>query len=348
MAPPRHRGPLRRNKPEIIKASVAPDEIGLPPDEGALPLGGSDDVGRAYATLGDLWLYQCLEREALYAANAAWWAAGGYGGATDECTMIGDEDSAVETAESASFLNGLIQRRRLCIRAALDGGAGVGRVTKYVLLKRAGHVTLLEPDVAISKQSRRYLGKKRAASCDFLIARLEDYAPQPGTFDLVWVQWVLQYLIDADAVRALRQLATGLTATGCIVLKENRPYLPGTDHSQFVMDTPGGENKRFDITRSDAHHQALFRLAGVTVAECHRGLETNTWVLHHRGFTAELATRPEAVSSGCGAAQSTDCSARSNSDEISTSCLNGQSATAGLMPPSESEDESEGGRSNAS
>jgi hypothetical protein len=96
---------------------------------------------------------------------------------------------------------------------------------------------------------------------------LETFAPKHGSVDLVWIQWVLQYLTDADAVLTLRNLKMGLTLHGILVLKENRPYLKGSNPKMFQCDTPAGENQRFDITRSDAHHRELFRRADLEVFE---------------------------------------------------------------------------------
>lgn len=44
-----------------------------------------------------------------------------------------------------------------------------------------------------------------------------------GEFDLVWVQWTLQYLIDAHVVLTLRRLAAALSPSGILIVKENRP-----------------------------------------------------------------------------------------------------------------------------
>ena len=90
--------------------------------------------------------------------------------------------------------------------SALDAVAGVGRVTKHVLLKRCGHVHLVEACETWSKQSKRYLGKKRALSCTFTNERLEEFTPKPDSYDLIWVQWTMQYLIDQDVIRTLKAL----------------------------------------------------------------------------------------------------------------------------------------------
>jgi SAM-dependent methyltransferase len=240
---------------------------------------GHDDIGRFYSSLDELWDEQNAQRASFYAANSAWWDDGGYNGSTDEAAMIGDEHSEPDLEESSRFLDSIRREHAFGCACALDAGAGVGRVTKRVLLKRFQHVHLVEGCETWSRQSRRYLGKKRALSCTFTNERLEDFKPKPHSYDLIWVQWTLQYLTDEDVIACLRALKASLRNKGVMVLKENRPYLPDADHERFQMDTPGGEHGRFDITRPDAHHRHLFMSAGLDELHCHRGEETNTWVL---------------------------------------------------------------------
>ena len=105
-----------------------------------------------------------------------------------------------------------------------------------------------------------------------------DSALDSTSADLVWLQWTLQYLTDADAVRALRGLADTLVAgTGFLIVKENRPYgLARTD--RFQMETPVVSG-RYDITRTDDHHRLLFEMAGLAVDLAEEGEETNTYAL---------------------------------------------------------------------
>ncbi len=277
------------------------------------PIGGYDDAGRTYGSLDDLWAVQTAERDAFYAANDAWWANGGYGGSTDDAAMIGDDESAADVADSCRFLDGLLVRHpRAGRRAALDAAAGVGRVTKHVLLRRYESVHLVEACEEWSKQSRRYLGNKRCQACTFTRARLESYSPRACSYDLVWLQWALQYLTDADAVSALRHLAAALRPSGLLVLKENRPY-GGASERRFQLDTPEGEHGRYDITRPDVHHRHLFSMAHLDVVECERCEETNYWVLrpqpvgadggspHHTGRAMETEGAMKGLRAGGGA-----------------------------------------------
>jgi len=53
----------------------------------------------------------------------------------------------------------------------------------------------------------------------------------PQKYDLIWVQWVIIYLSDADFISFFTRARDALTDTGIIVLKDN------FSHSGFVLDT---------------------------------------------------------------------------------------------------------------
>ena len=258
---------------------------------------GCDDVGNYYDSQAELMVAQERHRDAWYAANDEYWrhdAGGGYGGNNDDEAMVGDEGSEADAAESLAFLDRLILAhqtrpkggRPLGFARAIDAGAGVGRITKHVLLKRYDSVRLVEADSGWSKRSRAYMGRKRSERCDFTCSRLEDLTDDimdgwgVGA-DLIWLQWTLQYLTDKDAVETLKTLARGLIKdTGIFVVKENRPF--GVARlDRFQMDTPDGPpgNQRYDITRTDAHHRLLFQQAGLVVNLSEEGVETNTYSL---------------------------------------------------------------------
>lgn len=239
---------------------------------------GEDDAGRRFASLSELWAEQAKHHAEYYHANDAWWDADGYGGTDDEQAMIGDSGSAEDVAHSQALLDAVrASRPQLQLTTALDGGAGIGRVTKHVLLRRCGSVCLLEPCARWLKQSRRYLGNKRAQRCTFVCERLEAHAPPRHSYDLIWLQWCLQYLVDADVVQALRQLANALTANGVLILKENRPTQGPA--CEFHVDVPEGAHGRYDVTRPDAHHRWLFSCAGLRELSFEHHDELTAWVL---------------------------------------------------------------------
>ena len=168
---------------------------------------GTDDTGRFYNSHDELLQFQEAHKDELYRANALWWADGGYNGSNDDEAMIGDEGGVADGEEGLEFLDRYLamlktntaqwssphmesspkqqqqqqqkqqqqQQQHLCFDHAVDLGAGVGRVTKLVLLKRYGEVRLVEGDEGWSKRSRVYLGRKRASRCSFTNQRVRKW-----------------------------------------------------------------------------------------------------------------------------------------------------------------------------
>ena len=62
---------------------------------------GVDDTGAHYESLAALRRVQSAGKAEFYATNERWWSAGGYGGSSMECRMIGDESSEADIASSS-------------------------------------------------------------------------------------------------------------------------------------------------------------------------------------------------------------------------------------------------------
>lgn len=240
---------------------------------------GIDDQGKFYDSLAELHSIQEECKEQWYNANSLWWESG-YGGSTDDEAMIGDTDGETDGLDGLTFLDRVISiAPKFKLNNCLDCGAGVGRITKHVLLKRFKHVTLLEANLHWSVRSRAYLGRKRANQCTFINDKLENLSNilPVKSVDLIWFQWCLQYVTDIDAIAILTAAGKGLTSTGLIILKENKPTVGTTGSSRldrFQMDTPSGTDGRFDITRPAKHHRFLFQKAGLQVVAWEEGAET--------------------------------------------------------------------------
>ena len=101
-----------------------------------------------------------------------------------------------------------------------DCGAGIGRVSKHLLLPRFDCVHLVEQSPRLINGSAAYIGE--AASRTVLVPlSLQAFAPEPGQFDVIWIQWVIGHLTDQDFVAFFRRCALGLRPGGVIVLKDN-------------------------------------------------------------------------------------------------------------------------------
>ncbi len=112
----------------------------------------------------------------------------------DSATFLRRALGAEALAEAAAG------RRRL---AALDAGAGVGRVAEALLLQHCAVVDLVEPSAHLLAAAERRLAAPPAGRWPeghvaerFTCVGLEGCAPEAGRYDVVWVQWALMYLTD--------------------------------------------------------------------------------------------------------------------------------------------------------
>ncbi|KAL6761540.1 AdoMet dependent proline di-methyltransferase-domain-containing protein [Haematococcus lacustris] len=139
---------------------------------------------------------------------------------------------------------------------ALDCGAGVGRVTKELLLPLFTEVDLLEPVASLLSKAREELGLpgQQHRASRFYQHGLQGWLPEPGRYTVVWVQWCLLYLTDEDLHDTLKALGSGLTHEGVMFVKEN------------VADTGFVVNEQdHSFTRSQALFEAAFQMANYQV-----------------------------------------------------------------------------------
>jgi protein N-terminal methyltransferase len=142
---------------------------------------------------------------------------------------------------------------------AVDCGAGIGRVSKMLLLPMFEHVDLVEQSERLIRGARQYIGaqspllpKVRNLYC----MGLQEFHPPDGSYDLVWIQWVSSHLTDADFVHFLRRCKASLSPHGWIGVKEN-VLLSGDPYDIDYQDS--------SITRSEVYYKSLFEQAGLTL-----------------------------------------------------------------------------------
>ncbi|KAK3247690.1 hypothetical protein CYMTET_42828 [Cymbomonas tetramitiformis] len=96
----------------------------------------------------------------------------------------------------------------------------------------------------------------------FICEPLETFVPEDGRYDLIWIQWVLGHLHDADFVAFFQRCIRGLKPGGFIMVKENNCK------EGFVVDKEDSS-----LTRSDKYLQSLFVQAGLRVCQVKRQQE---------------------------------------------------------------------------
>ncbi|KAK5660974.1 hypothetical protein OQA88_12350 [Cercophora sp. LCS_1] len=146
------------------------------------------------------------------------------------------------------------------VNSALEGGAGIGRITRGLLLPFTPQVDIIEPiakfTASIAPQVRRVFN-----------IGLESWVPDPSDikYDLIWIQWCVGHLTDSQLVSFLERCKSALDADreGVIVLKENL-----STSGEDVFDEEDSS-----VTREDGKFLKLFEAAGLEVVrmEVQRG-----------------------------------------------------------------------------
>jgi len=161
--------------------------------------------------------------------------------------------SKQDIRDSRKFLQEFLDGKygfRLGTNAALDCGAGIGRVSKFLLLPIFQRVDLLEQNGSFLEKAKSYLNSPKVGLYiqrglqDFMFSELGDTSSSTevstcsssiasndkevssnfsfsGSYDLVWIQWVSGHLVDDHLVRCLRRCRKALSECGLIVIKEN-------------------------------------------------------------------------------------------------------------------------------
>lgn len=74
---------------------------------------------------------------------------------------------------------------------ALDCGAGIGRITKRLLLPLFRTVDLVDVTQEFLDKAKTYLGEEGKKVDNYFCCGLQDFNPQPSRYDVIWIQWVI-------------------------------------------------------------------------------------------------------------------------------------------------------------
>jgi protein N-terminal methyltransferase len=242
------------------------------------PCRGHDSADFQYESLFHLWAVErrpaiqhqkesepTVSQPSWYANALGYWDAceptvegmlGGFG-------VLDPEDVTGSTA----FLKKIWEMRPDCGKGVcVDCGGGIGRVTKHLLLPLFEKVHLLEQSPPLIAAAPDYLGEGNAARTELLCVGMQAFVPEAETYDVVWSQWVIGHLSDADFVAFLHRCKRALKRGGVICLKDN------TFPTEKLPKAEGGGTKHFcvdredsSITRSEEYFEACFKVAGLTV-----------------------------------------------------------------------------------
>jgi protein N-terminal methyltransferase len=202
------------------------------------------------------------------------------------------QTSRIDLQGSSNFLTKLRRGKAQASKEPLpllervaDCGAGIGRITKGLLLGVSKKVDVVEPVKKFTDELVQSLGNGEYAGDGEGIAGkgqvgevinlgLQDWIPEPGAYDVIWNQWCVGHLTDAQLIVYLRRCGEGLrkaaegdaTSRSWVIVKENM----STDiHNKDIYDEVDSS-----VTRSDKNFRALFQEAGLNIVatEQQRGM----------------------------------------------------------------------------
>lgn len=82
-------------------------------------------------------------------------------------------------------------------------------------------VDLVEVNPKFLKTAETYLEEFSSKIGNYFPIGLQSFTPEPGRYNVIWIQWVLGHLTDKDLVEFFKRCKQGLTENGIIVAKEN-------------------------------------------------------------------------------------------------------------------------------
>lgn len=132
-----------------------------------------------------------------------------------------EQISNTDIEGSKAFLHKVLTRQTSSgTKLALDCGAGIGRITKHVLIPCFEMVELVEQNEKFINTAIQWLGEDNNKLGAVYEIGLQYFKPQKQ-YDVIWCQWVLGHLNDYDLISFLERCGEALADNGVIILKEN-------------------------------------------------------------------------------------------------------------------------------
>ncbi|KAK6916883.1 Alpha-N-methyltransferase NTM1, partial [Dillenia turbinata] len=237
----------------------------------AMEQGGSDSAGRLFKSPAEMWREQTGDyhkKTQWYRNGVAYWQGveasvdgvlGGYGHVNEP-----------DINASEAFLNTLLRDR---FPAAL--------ANRHL-------VDLLEPVSHFLEAARESLSPATSMASDahkatnFYCVPLQEFTPESGRYDVIWIQWCIGHLADDDFVSFFKRAKDGLKPGGLFVVKEN------IARNGFVLD-----NEDRSITRSDLYFKELFSRCGLHIytSKDQKGFPEELFAVKMYALTTDMPKR---------------------------------------------------------
>uniref|UniRef100_UPI00398EF0F1 N-terminal Xaa-Pro-Lys N-methyltransferase 1 n=1 Tax=Pristiophorus japonicus TaxID=55135 RepID=UPI00398EF0F1 len=131
--------------------------------------------------------------------------------------------SSIDINSSKNFLQRFIGEGagKAGTGCALDCGAGIGRITKRLLLPLFKAVDMVDVTEGFLAKAKAHLGEEADRVDNYYCCGLQDFTPQPQRYDVIWIQWVIGHLTDEHLTQFLKRCQKGLRPNGIVCVKDN-------------------------------------------------------------------------------------------------------------------------------
>lgn len=116
-------------------------------------------------------------------------------------------------------------------------------------------VDMVELNQSFLDSARGFIGEHSSRVDRLICSGLQDFTPDEGRYDVIWVQWVLGHLTDEDLVNFFKRCQKGLAPNGIIAVKEN---VSGSNITEF-------DDVDSSFTRSKDSHMRAMLNAGLKI-----------------------------------------------------------------------------------
>ncbi len=252
---------------------------------------GIDSEGNEYKSLAELWRkVQPLSgptakpKEGWYEKANAYWEDVSNCPCTDDGVLGGyGSITPVDILGSKHFLEELQRTHNVKFGNVADCGAGIGRITKNLLLSMFQHVDLIEQSQRLLKGAPAYIGVPAdSTQISFVLQGLQSFMPAIGSYDVIWIQWVIGHLEDTDFIKFIQRCVSGLAPGGVVVIKDN--VIEGADQT-FYLDLSDNS-----VCRHLSYLYALLELSGVQVIleQIQQGFPEELYPVHMLALRAKV------------------------------------------------------------
>jgi len=230
---------------------------------------GTDSDDGNYDSIKELWSKHCIvsnQNNSMNILNNGEWYNNAFNYWENEINCPINDDGVLggygkltplDTRDSLKLFNILKSKYNdIKFDKAADCGAGIGRVTKSLLLQLYQHVELIEQSPRLLNSALSYINVDNNRITLNNIG-LQDFNPEPNSFDCIWIQWVIGHLHDLDFIKFFRRCSKGLRPGGIIVLKDNC-----AENWTFVVDKQDSS-----VARCKEYVKLLLHLSGLNIIE---------------------------------------------------------------------------------